>query len=379
MQMNLKRFTSTVFLIVALLVTMTVSFVSAQEGTPTRQPDSPEAAINSNYIPIQGRLTDASGDPLNGNFDVSFRLYDVSMGGTSLCEDTRMITVVDGLFSSYMKADSCPIDGRMLYLGMEVESDGEMTPRQFVDNVPYAWSLRPEAKVETDSDNSTLYLNNLGAGEGLWSTSATGEGVHGASGTGAGVAGYGLVGPGVYGESLGGPAIYAGGKLASSEPSYLWISGNGVRPFHHDDSTIIDMNTTGGAKITRGAVTGNKNVMLPITIPGTLYGQNVRLTDLDLYWVGETEFDGITAVLLRRQTGACTSSSCYVTILHNTTSYGCDIGVHPTGCGINFDLSNNNVLSSNSGVLYLTIELTFNSSSSAINIGGVRLTLEYED
>ena len=34
---------------------------------------------------------------------------------------------------------------------------------------------------------------------------------------------------------------------------------------------------------------------------------------------------------------------------------------------------------SSSGVLYLTIEMAFSSSTSPIDIGGVRLTLEYDD
>jgi hypothetical protein len=159
----------------------------------------------------------------------------------------------------------------------------------------------------------------------------------------------------------------------------LWISGNGVRPFHQSDSTIIDMNTIGGAMITRGADTGTKNVMLPITVPGTLYGQNVRLTDLDLYWVGATQFDGITAILMRRQTGVCATSSCYQTILFDTSDHGCDVSVNPTGCTLHYDLIANNVLSSSSGVLYLTIELAFSGASSPIDIGGARLTLEYDN
>lgn len=378
--MNAKKLSFAALAIVMLLIILTVSFANAQEGQPQREGAAPETVeAVSNYIPIQGRLTDSGGHHLNGTYDLTFRLYEIPNGGTALCEDTRGVPVAEGIFSTYMRADSCPIDGRQLYLGVEVGSDGEMTPRQFIDNVPYAWSLRPEAKVESNSSNSILYLNNLGNGVGLWSASISGSGVHGASGLSAGVEGYSLNGPGVYGQSLSGIAIAANGAITSTAPTYLWISGNGVRPYHQSDSTTIDMNNTGGATIYRGASTGLKNVMLPITIPGTLYGQNVRITDLDLYWVGATQFDVISAVLMRRQTGVCSTSSCYVNILFDSIDHVCEIATDPTGCRLHYDLTSNNVLSSNSGVIYLTIELGFSGPASPIDFGGARLTLEYDD
>ena len=279
-----------------------VSLGRAQAPEPPRSmqsPDAPEAS--SKYIPVQGRLTDAGGNPIDGERELTFRLYDVYTGGTALCSDSRLVTVNQGLFQIYMLADDCPIDGRQLYLGIEVSDDGEMTPRQYIDNVPYAWSLRPGAKVEAALDDPLFYTLNTGSGAGVWGASLTGPGVHGAGGTSPGVEGYSLTGPGVYASSLGGVAIAAAGTITSTEPTYVWISGNGVRAFMHNDSTIINMNNHGGANVMRGAVISNKNVILPITIPGTLYGQDVRLTELDVYWVGATQFDAISAVILRRR------------------------------------------------------------------------------
>ena len=326
---------------------------AADESAPPRpeQPTAPEA--RSGYIPIQGRLTDADGSPLDGDYSLTFRLYDVSTGGTALCTDTRSVTVEDGLFSKYMYAGNCPISGQQLYLSIEVEGDGEMTPRQYLDNVPYAWSLRPGAviKYNLSGDNAILHVENSGSGVGVYAASASGV------------------------------ALRAGGSgvVQSTAPSYLWISGSGARPYHQSDSTIIDMDTVGGAKIYRGATAGNKNVMLPITVPGTLYGQNVRLTGMEIHWAGQTEFDGLAAVLLRRQTGVCGTSSCYLTILFDTTDHVCDVGNNPTGCVQSYNLSNNNVLSPDSGVLYLTLELGFSGASTWVEIGGVRLTLAYDD
>ena len=64
-------------------------------------------------------------------------------------------------------AEDCAIDGRQLYLGIEVNSDGEMTPRRYIDNVPYAWSLRPGAKVEGSLDDPLFYTINTGSGDGM--------------------------------------------------------------------------------------------------------------------------------------------------------------------------------------------------------------------
>ena len=159
--------------------------------------------------------------------------------------------------------------------------------------------------------------------------------------------------------------------------SYLWISGNGVRKYRDADSTIIDMTNFGGAVIQRGATTGNKNVMLPITVMGPLYGQDVKITGVDIYWKGETEFDAITAVLMRRQTGVCSTSECYLNIKYDDVDHGCAQAVYPTGCTLHYDITTDNVLSADSGILYLTIEFAFSGATTHIWIGGVRLTLEH--
>ena len=159
--------------------------------------------------------------------------------------------------------------------------------------------------------------------------------------------------------------------------SYLWISGNGVRKYLESDSTIIDMTNFGGAAIQRGVTAGNKNVMLPITVMGPLYGQDVKITDVDIYWKGETGSDKIAAVLMRRQTGVCITSECYTDIKYDAIDHTCDQALYPTGCTQHYDITTGNVLSADSGILYLTIEFAFSGAATHIWIGGVRLTLEH--
>ncbi|MEZ4645573.1 MAG: hypothetical protein R3E31_23045 [Chloroflexota bacterium] len=343
-----KQLIGLIMAIVLILAALT-GLIGAQESpTPPTDRSIEAIASSSNYIPIQGRLSDAAGNLLDGTYDVTFRLY--GSGSTLLCDDVKSITVADGLFSTYMYADGCPIDGRQLYLGIQVGDDPEMTPRAYVDNVPYAWSLRPGAKIKESSSGSILSVQNDGNGVGLESGSTSGVAIK-ATGTGI---------------------------IQSTAVSHLWISGNGVRPFHGNDSTIIDMTSTGGARIYRGSSSGYKNVMLPITVPGQLYGQDVTLTDLDIYWAGNTDFDAITAMLMRRQTGVCTTSPCYETIVSDFDDHVCDLPNNPEGCVLHYDLSNNNIQSDDAGILYLTLELAFSGETTWIDIGGIRLTMTHD-
>ena len=48
----------------------------------------------------QGRLTNPSGQPLNGTYAFRFRLFQASTGGTSVYTETKDIVVTDGLFDT---------------------------------------------------------------------------------------------------------------------------------------------------------------------------------------------------------------------------------------------------------------------------------------
>ena len=115
--------------------------------------------------------------------------------------------------------------------------------------------------------------------------------------------------------------------------------------------------------------------MLPVTISGPFLGYPVTVTGLDIYWKGETEFDVISAVLLRRQT-AVNEGTGFESLIYDHTDWTCN--TEPDGCTIHFDISDNNTLSKNSGILYITIELAFSGKSTKIEIGGARLTIMHE-
>jgi len=217
--MKIKYFLLGSLLTGGLLLALLFSGLAlAQEPDPDAAPRllSPDAPdVSSHFIPIQGRLTDDSGNPLNGTYNLTFRLYGTYTGGAALCEDTHVVNVTDGLFSAYMEGMGCSIDGRQLYLSVQVGDDPEMTPRQYIDNVPYAWSLRPGAVISGSlGTNAALHIENWGAGgRGLrvyaMDEASTNYGIVGASRSPNGYGGY-------FYNNGGGVGLYASSNAAGN-------------------------------------------------------------------------------------------------------------------------------------------------------------------
>jgi hypothetical protein len=140
------------FITLVLLLTLSVGWVQAQEqGVEGNQPQGAEAAaaILADAIPIQVRLTDASGSPLAGDHSVTFGIYNDSLAGALLCSTNyNPLPMDNGLFNvTVTGCTDAEISGSQLYLGVQVDADAEMTPRQPIYAVPYARSLRPGADI----------------------------------------------------------------------------------------------------------------------------------------------------------------------------------------------------------------------------------------
>ena len=116
---------------------------------------------------FQGRLTDASGTPINGNVDITYRFYKVSTGGTPIFTQGPLAYGVNqGLFSSAvgptgLTSGVTPEDlAEPLWMGVQVGADPEMTPRQRLRGAPYAFSLMPGAVI---SESLTSGVTGLDA------------------------------------------------------------------------------------------------------------------------------------------------------------------------------------------------------------------------
>ena len=62
------------------------------------------AAGANQQISLQGKLTDASGKPLDGPYSVTFKIYDAATGGTQVggWSETQAVTVSKGLFQTQL-------------------------------------------------------------------------------------------------------------------------------------------------------------------------------------------------------------------------------------------------------------------------------------
>ncbi|NQT07433.1 MAG: discoidin domain-containing protein [Candidatus Omnitrophica bacterium] len=97
------------------------------------------------YVPhslrFQGRLMDSADVMLDGEFEITFRLYDSQRGGIPAWEETQNNLYIERGLLDVELGSVIPIDlsfDRQYWLGIEVESDGEMAPRFKMTSVPYA-------------------------------------------------------------------------------------------------------------------------------------------------------------------------------------------------------------------------------------------------
>jgi len=96
------------------------------------------------FLVEQGRLFDTSGNPLAGTASVLFAIYTAPTGGTIVWSETQSLTLDAGYFSARL-GDVQPIvpatvfTGTELYLGITVNGDTELSPRQTIDSTPYAF------------------------------------------------------------------------------------------------------------------------------------------------------------------------------------------------------------------------------------------------
>ena len=430
--MERKRILIWVLLIVvALMLAGAVGMALAQspEGDDDVLPqgDVNVAAALDDVIPIQGRLTDNHGNPINGTRQVVYTLYDAATGGNVLCTDTDNVTAVNGLFNGQM--DYCSagdLNGQQVWLGIKVGGDAEMTPRQKIYAVPYAWSLRPGAVISDTLAGAILHVENWYAtGRGLrgYAMSETGVnyGVVGASRSSAGYGGHfynngggiglhaystgaGLAGAGVLAEARGasGVALHAkatstdasvvignagtgallkgfgadggndeirinnDGSIETKADSYIFVPGTAATV--NGTSTGVDLKYFGMGSVTVDpSTTGTKIIQFGVTLPGVLYGKAVKVEEVTVYYQTTNSASYISVTKVLRQKASALD---YYTLVSNTTNRNSTAwtaySVTPT---------TSNTLSASEGFLSVELSLYFANAADAIVIGGVRVRL----
>jgi hypothetical protein len=266
------------------------------------QPLTPGAVtIVNDVVQVQGRLTTPAGAPITGSRTLTVAIYDTSSGGVARCGDVDTVPVVDGLFT--MSMDSCTADdfnGDVLWMGIKVDPDAEMTPRQEIFAVPYAWALRP-------------------------------------------------------------------GAIVKGADSYVFVPGSSLVKNLSSDTTRWDIQSNSAARIWRGATAGTKIVYFPITLPAVLYGQNVTLEQLTVYYKCNNATNGyIDRTVLNVQTDA----DSWVNVIDDGTHR-----ISTTPASYTFTLSSNNVISNTQGTLSMFLTLSFANDTDFVDVSSIRLRL----
>jgi hypothetical protein len=230
----MRRFTRNVFIVMVLVCAM--AYIAT-------------AATVTQSINYQGKITDSSGNPLEGTYTVVFTIYDVPTGGTGLTGSIQSVRFTDGYFNTTLGLTNY-YDGRALWLGIRVGSDTEMTPRQEIRPVPYALSLRPGAGIISTEWYPALDLRNSGGGMAL-NVSTSGSNSKGTVIKTTGTGGYGVDvnttssgSPGFYADTWGsGSQGFAANTHGADSPGVdvaAWGTGNsyGVMAYSDQSSAI---------------------------------------------------------------------------------------------------------------------------------------------
>jgi hypothetical protein len=93
----------------------------------------------------QGVLVDDTGTPAaDGSYEMTFSIYDEPTGGTPLWQETQSAMVVAGVYNVVM-GNVKPIQltfDKTYFLGVAVDGDDEMVPRQPLTSVAYAFRAK---------------------------------------------------------------------------------------------------------------------------------------------------------------------------------------------------------------------------------------------
>jgi hypothetical protein len=95
-------------------------------------------------IRFTGKLKDKNQNPLNGTYSIKFRLYDTETQGVALWQETQTVSISNGVLDVELGSVT-PIGlafDEQYWLGIEVGTDGEMTPRFKLTSVPYSFISR---------------------------------------------------------------------------------------------------------------------------------------------------------------------------------------------------------------------------------------------
>ena len=127
------------------------------------------AADGNKTIGYQGKLLNASGEPVSGTVNIVFTIYGTAAGSTVLWTETQNgVTVDNGIFSAQLGKLN-PIESSLFksserYLGVKVGADAEMVPRVQLSSVAYAMNAQRIGGKRVQIGTATLNVSNAATG-----------------------------------------------------------------------------------------------------------------------------------------------------------------------------------------------------------------------
>jgi hypothetical protein len=234
------------------------------------------------YLTEQGRLLDSTGAPVTGATSFVFSLYSAATGGTAIWTETQSLTLDSGFFTAQLGSVTKIPAGTFataagssenLYLGIEVGTDPELSPRQPLTSVPYAFvadNAIGDITPHTVSVNGQTVINAAGA----WTGATTG--LQGPAGPAGAAGATGPAGPaGAAGNT--GPAGPAGPAGNTGSPGAQGAQGAPGSPGAQGASGapgpggVMKTNLSGGVTLTALAGGSSQTFLneFSITVPAT--------------------------------------------------------------------------------------------------------------
>lgn len=151
------------------LVLFAILIVSYQSWAAALKNETPTAPLSANrQIAYQGTLTNELGQPINEALPMTFRLYESADAlvplWTEVYSQTQSVAVQNGQFQVWLGAlqpfPAALWNSSTLFLGIQIDSDAEMLPRERLGASPYALQADKVASLPDRSvDSAKLALH----------------------------------------------------------------------------------------------------------------------------------------------------------------------------------------------------------------------------
>ncbi len=126
----------------------------------------------------QGRLTQQDGTPYTGNHSITLSIYDVPTGGVALRSAVYQRNIMNGYFNIQfgtevtMDISTLPFD-QQYYIGVRVDAQDEMTPREKLGSVAYAMRAMSSGSIDDNAVTTAKLSDSAVTGPKLATSAAS--------------------------------------------------------------------------------------------------------------------------------------------------------------------------------------------------------------